>query len=124
MVIGQRLRELRKSKNLSQGDIEKRTGLLSCYTSRVECGRTIPSVETLEKYARAMEIPMYQLFYEGDEAPQKPDVPSDKLAAWNGAVPEPAELSDFLGLLKRLNEHDRITLLTMAQRLARRKRVA
>ena len=53
MVIGERLRELRKAKNLSQGDIEKRTGMLRCYTSRVENGHTVPSVETLEKYASA-----------------------------------------------------------------------
>jgi transcriptional regulator with XRE-family HTH domain len=31
MVIGDRLKELRESKELSQGDIEKRTGLLRCY---------------------------------------------------------------------------------------------
>ena len=67
MVIGDRLRELREQKKLSQGDIEKRTGLLRCYISRVENGHTVPAVETLEKLARALEIPMYQLFYEGDQ---------------------------------------------------------
>jgi len=61
MEIGQRIRELHESKNLSQGDIEKRTGLLRCYTSRVENGHTVPSVETLEKYARALQIPLYRL---------------------------------------------------------------
>jgi transcriptional regulator with XRE-family HTH domain len=66
MVIGNRLRELRESKSLSQGDIEKRTGLLRCYISRVENGHTVPSIETLEKMARALEIPMYRLFYDGD----------------------------------------------------------
>jgi len=65
MVIGDRLRELREQKNLSQGDIEKRTGLLRCYISRVENGHTVPAIETLEKLARALEIPMYQLFYDG-----------------------------------------------------------
>ena len=61
MLIGQRLRELRESKNLSQGEIEKRTGLLRYYTSRVENGHTVPSIETLEKYARALEVPMYRV---------------------------------------------------------------
>jgi len=65
MQVGQRLRELREAKNLSQGNIEQRTGLLRCYTSRVENGHTVPSIETLEKYARALEIPLYRLFYEG-----------------------------------------------------------
>jgi transcriptional regulator with XRE-family HTH domain len=66
MLIGDRLRELREQKNLSQGDVEKRTGLLRCYVSRVENGHTVPTVETLEKRARALEIPMYALFYDGN----------------------------------------------------------
>ncbi len=66
MVIGNRLKELRESKQLSQGDIEKRTGLLRCYISRVENGHTVPAVETLEKMARAFEVPMYRLFHDGE----------------------------------------------------------
>src|SRR6201982_2966931 len=68
MIIGDRLRALREEKKLSQGDIEKRTGLLRCYISRVENGHTVPAIETLEKMARALEVPMYRLFYDG-EAP-------------------------------------------------------
>ncbi len=60
MIIGDRLRALREEKKLSQGDIEKRTGLLRCYISRVENGHTVPAVETLEKMARAFEVPLYQ----------------------------------------------------------------
>src|SRR6266853_3508763 len=67
LMIGERLRTIRESKNLSQGDIEKRTGLIRCYTSRVENGHTVPSIETLAKYAQALEIPLYQIFYDGDE---------------------------------------------------------
>ena len=66
MIIGDRLRALREERKLSQGDIEKRTGLLRCYLSRVENGHTVPSVETLEKLARAFEVPLYKLFYDGD----------------------------------------------------------
>ena len=54
MEIGAKLRELREAKNLSQGDVEKRTGLIRCCTSRVENGYTVPSVGTLEKYATAL----------------------------------------------------------------------
>jgi len=71
LMIGDRLRTIRESKNLSQGDIEQRTGLLRCYTSRVENGHTVPSLDTLQKYAQALEIPLYQLFYDGEEAPKK-----------------------------------------------------
>jgi transcriptional regulator with XRE-family HTH domain len=69
MIIGDRLREMREEKKLSQGDIEKRTGLLRCYISRVENAHTVPAIETLEKWARALEVPLYQLFYEGEEHP-------------------------------------------------------
>src|ERR1700691_3187316 len=69
MVVAERLKALREQKNLSQGDIEKRTGLLRCYISRVENGHTVPAIETLEKMARAMEIPMYALFYDGEKPP-------------------------------------------------------
>src|SRR5258707_8787587 len=64
--IGNQLKELRESKELSQSDIEKRSGLLRCYISWVENGHTVPSVETLEKMARALEVPMYRLFHDGE----------------------------------------------------------
>lgn len=73
-MIGDRLRDLREAKHLSQGDIEDRTGLLRCYVSRVENGHTIPAIETLEKWAHALEVPLYQFFYDGDEPPQVPTI--------------------------------------------------
>src|SRR5277367_3052405 len=69
MIIGDRLKAIREQKKLSQGDIERSTGLLRCYISRVENGHTVPAIETLEKLARAMEIPMYALFYDGEKPP-------------------------------------------------------
>jgi transcriptional regulator with XRE-family HTH domain len=72
MVISDRLCELREEKKLSQGDIEDRSGLLRSYLSRVENGHTVPSLETLEKLAAALEIPLYQLMYEGNETPRPP----------------------------------------------------
>ena len=70
MVISERLRRLREAQNLSQGDIQERTGLFRCYLSRLENGRTVPSIETLEKIARALDVPLHQLFTD-DEAPVK-----------------------------------------------------
>ena len=80
MIIGDRLRALREEKKLSQGDIEKKTGLLRCYISRVENGHTVPAIETLEKMARALEIPMYKLFYDGEEPPKLPNLLKRKTA--------------------------------------------
>ena len=62
--IGETIRNYRLQKGMSQGDIEKRTGLLRCYLSRVENGHTIPSLDTLSKIAGAMELPLSQFFAE------------------------------------------------------------
>src|SRR2546428_10535694 len=101
MIIGDRLRELREEKKLSQGDIEKRTGLLRCYISRVENGHTVPAIETLEKMARAFEVPLYQLFYEGEQPPKLPDLlkrkSSDEIA-WGSSGKD----ARFLDKLRRL----------------------
>ncbi len=89
MIIGDRLRALREEKKFSQGDIEKRTGLLRCYISRVENGHTVPAIETLEKMARALEVPLYQLFYDGEEPPSSPTFRSAKAPTISfGAAPE------------------------------------
>src|SRR4030081_652751 len=88
MIIGERLRALREEKKFSQGEVEKRTGLLRCYISRVENGHTVPAVETLEKLARALECPLYQLFYDGEEPPQLPNLPKRRSAdetAWGSS---------------------------------------
>jgi len=125
MVIAERLRALREQKQLSQGDIEKRTGLLRCYISRVENGHTVPAIETLEKLARAMEVPMYQLFYDGDEPPQLPDLPkrnSREDSAWGSTGKDRRLLNRFRSLLRRVDEADRTLLLHMAQKMAQPNR--
>ncbi len=62
--IGATIRGYRLQKGMSQGDIEKRTGLLRCYLSRVENGHTIPSLETLQKIARALDLQLAEFFAE------------------------------------------------------------
>jgi transcriptional regulator with XRE-family HTH domain len=123
MLIGEHLRELREAKKLSQGDVEKRTGLLRCYTSRVENGHTVPSVETLEKYARALEIPLYRLFYEGDKPPRKPKLPLTETEEpmWGAEGNEQRELRRFAKALSRMDAQQRKLLLAMAVRMADRR---
>ncbi len=124
MVIGTRLRSLREERKFSQGDIEKRTGLLRCYVSRVENGHTVPSIETLEKLAAALEIPLYQLFYEGEEPPPLPNL-SKRTSAEELVLDAEAQKENrfFLKvrrLLGKIDERDRQLLLYMAQKLASR----
>jgi transcriptional regulator with XRE-family HTH domain len=123
MIIGDRLRALREEKKLSQGDIEKRTGLLRCYISRVENGHTVPAIETLEKLARALECPLYQLFYDGEEPPQLPNLPKRKSSddiAWGSVGKDARFLNKLRRLLSKVEEGDRKLILYMAQKMANR----
>jgi transcriptional regulator with XRE-family HTH domain len=121
MIIGDRLRELREAKKLSQGDIEKRTGLLRCYISRVENGHTVPAIETLEKMARALEVPLYQLFYEGEEPPKLPNLLKRKSSgeiAWGSSGKEARYLSKLRRVLGKTDEEHRKLVMHMAQKMA------
>jgi transcriptional regulator with XRE-family HTH domain len=121
MVIGERLRSLRELKGLSQGEIENRTGLLRCYVSRVENGHTIPSIDTLEKLSRALEVPLYQLFYDGEEMPVLANL-TPRTTAEEIVQSESNEENHFIHrmarLVERLSDNDRRLLLHMAQRMA------
>jgi transcriptional regulator with XRE-family HTH domain len=124
MIIGERLRALREQKNLSQGDIEERTGLLRCYISRVENGYTVPAIATLEKMARALEVPPYQLLYEGEEPPELSNLRKRRTAAdiaWGSSGRDARFLSKFRRALSRVDEDDRRLILFMAQKMVKHK---
>ena len=109
MNIGETIRNYRLQKGMSQGDIEKRTGLLRCYLSRVENGHTIPSLDTLAKIATAMDLPLAQFFHEGDNGAK--------------AVPHLAEEEvRFLTQIRRysasLNDSDRKLVIAMVKKMA------
>jgi len=127
MVIGDRLRELREQKNLSQGEIEKRTGLLRCYISRVENGHTVPAVETLEKFAHALKVPLYQIFYEGTEPPKLPNSSkrrSDRDTSWGHSGKDARLLTKFRDLFSRTDEDDRRLIFFIAKKMVRPRRAS
>ncbi len=119
MVIGDRLKELREQKGLSQGDIEERTGLLRCYTSRVENNHTVPSVETLEKLARALEVPMYKLFHDGQGKAAAPKLKTKQDAEWGSSGRDAKTLRQFRMYLGKVSDKDRKVLMGLAAKLAR-----
>jgi transcriptional regulator with XRE-family HTH domain len=124
MIIGERLRQLREKKGFSQGDIEERTGLLRCYISRVENGHTVPSLETLERFAGALDIPLHEIFYAGEELPATatPNLTSRKsleeVAEVGQPGPEDGFLLKFKDLINRIADCDRKVLLVVARRMA------
>lgn len=124
MVIGERLKQIRAQKKFSQADIERETGLLRCYISRVENGHTVPSVETLEKFAHALQVPMYQLFYDSEEPPEIPNLPKHEPAddsLWGSSGPDARILAKFRRLFSRLEQDDLGLVFLMAQKMQRRK---
>ena len=118
MIIGERLKDLREQKKLSQGDIEKRTGLLRCYISRVENGHTVPSVDTLEKMARALEIPLYRLFTD-DVHVKRPNIPQN-IPSRPANAKEDRELRAFAKLFSRIDDKKLGLLFHMASKMAKR----
>jgi transcriptional regulator with XRE-family HTH domain len=111
MNIGETIRNYRLQKGMSQGDIEKRTGLLRCYLSRVENGHTVPSLDTLAKIAGAMELPLAQFFHNGtgeNAGKVGPQLAEDEVR--------------FLTQIRRyspsLNESDRKLVLAMVKKMA------
>jgi transcriptional regulator with XRE-family HTH domain len=125
MVIGKQIRQLRQMRKLSQGDIEETTGMLRCYISRVENGHTVPSLETLERFASALGVPLYQLFCENGNAPETPNLTPRKtledLAQDGGeAESEDRFLARIAQVSQRLMVTDRKILLDLAKKLATR----
>lgn len=125
MIIGDRLRALREQRHMSQGDIEKRTGLLRCYLSRVENGHTVPAIETLEKLARALELPLYQLLYDGDQPPRS-EVPAAwqerHSEGWGSSGRDYRYMRKLQTLLGKMKEADRQLILSTLQQMVRRQK--
>lgn len=123
MMIGERLRSLREEKNFSQGVIENRTGLLRAYVSRVENGHTVPAIETLEKFARALEVPIYHLFYGVGEHPEIPlSARREDPKLWGNSGKESRMLAKFLRHLERMTDDQRKLLLHTAQKMSKSSR--
>ena len=112
MDIGKRLLELRSTRNLSQGDIERRTGFLRCYVSRVENGHTVPSLETLERWAIALEVEVYQLFFEGEGMPER-------VVAAAIETPDRRERK-LLALFRQVTEADKQFMLDVGREMAKK----
>lgn len=112
MLIGERIRLIREAKHLTQADIEKRTGMPRPHISRLENGHSVPSIETVQKFAAALGVPLYQLFYDGEEPPKPKEKARTKQAR---------QIERLRGLLSRMTPEDRATLLAIASRMASQK---
>ena len=110
MDIGRRLQELRHMKGLSQGDVEHRIGLFRCYVSRVENGRSTPSLPTLERWAKALEVELPQLFAVGNEL-ANPEL--------RGSNPIGSEERTLLELFSKISVEDKSLLISLAREMVK-----
>jgi transcriptional regulator with XRE-family HTH domain len=110
MNIGNTIRGFRLQKGMSQGDIEKKTGLLRCYLSRVENGHTVPSLETLQKIARALDLQLSEFFAE--------ETVGKEMSGMNLNEDEIRFLTQVQRYSAHLNEGDRRLLLAMVRKFA------
>jgi transcriptional regulator with XRE-family HTH domain len=117
LVIGERVKALREQKKMSQGDIQKRTGLLRCYLSRVENGHTVPSVDTLERLAHALGIPMYRFFTDDDHV-EKPNIPREIIPNRAADSKQDRELRAFAKYFSRMEKKNRKLLIHVASKMA------
>ncbi len=108
--IGTTIRDFRLQKGMSQGDIEKRTGLLRCYLSRVENGHTVPSLETLQKIAGALDLQLSQFFAE--------DPVTRESTGMNLSEEEIRFLTQVQRYSANLSDSDRRLLLAMVRKFA------
>jgi transcriptional regulator with XRE-family HTH domain len=110
MNIGTTIRDYRLQKGMSQGDIEKRTGLLRCYLSRVENGHTVPSLETLQKIARALDLQLSQFFAE--------ETVGKEMSTLRLSEEEVRFLTQIQRYSAHLSESDRRLLLAMVRKFS------
>jgi transcriptional regulator with XRE-family HTH domain len=119
MYLAERLRQIRESKKLSQGDIENRSGLLRCYISRVENGHTVPALETLEKIAQALDVPLYQLFYGDGPVVESPAPAKNAKEDWASRGSGFRMFTRIRNAAARMNKRDRGLLLHLAAKMSK-----
>jgi transcriptional regulator with XRE-family HTH domain len=113
MEFGKRLCELRNAKGLSQDELRERSGLASTYISRLENGHLTPTLSTLERLAKALEVDLYQFFFVGNGKPEPLKPPQN--------VPAGAQERSLLELLRHMAPEDRSLLLSLARGMVRYK---
>lgn len=124
MTVADRLRSIREMKELSQGEVARRSGLYRSYLSRVENGHTVPTIATLKKIARALEIPLYQLFYENEKSPEPPVIErgGTHKHEWGSTGKEARFLRQLQTCLGKMTERDRQILLRFASTVSQLRR--
>jgi transcriptional regulator with XRE-family HTH domain len=120
MDIGERLKQYRESKGMSQAEMEQRTKLLRCYISRVENGHTVPTIETLERFAVALDMPLYQFLYEEKQTSKSAAKSSAEIDDWASRGKGRRVFFRFQKALGKMTPRERALLLHAAEKMVSR----
>jgi transcriptional regulator with XRE-family HTH domain len=121
MDVGDRLKQFRESKGLTQSEMEERTGLLRGYISRVENGHTVPTLDTLERFARALDVPLYQVLYEGEKPPRALKTQGEDMDDWASQGKGRRIFSKLQKAIRKMSVPDRALLLYIAAKIVGKK---
>ena len=113
MDIGKRLRQVREAKGLSQHDLEGLTGLPRTHISQIENGHSTPSFRVLERWAKALDIELHELFNVEHSQPEATALPK--------GIPIGAQERTLLGLFGQMPSEDRALLISLARDLVKWK---
>lgn len=70
-VIGKVIKRYRFLKEISQPELGRRSGVSPSYITKIEQGMYDPSIKTLAKIARVLEVPLWQLIREAEKLAEK-----------------------------------------------------
>jgi transcriptional regulator with XRE-family HTH domain len=109
MIIGESIKRIRVAKNLSQKEVIIAAKLDAAQYSRIENGKTDPSVSTLEKISKALGISLAELFTSSEET--KEINSHDKT------------IMEKVTLMESLNDEERRTIYTMLDAFVGKKKL-
>lgn len=62
ILLGERIKEIRKSRGLTQEKLSELSGIASKYLSKVEVGKNYPSLECLDKLGKSLGVELNDFF--------------------------------------------------------------
>lgn len=80
MLLGDRLRALRDTKQTTLRQIAQKSGLPQSFLLRVENGHAVPDMDQLERWAAALDVSVHELFCDGHNPPLPQNL-RDRLSA-------------------------------------------
>jgi transcriptional regulator with XRE-family HTH domain len=70
MNLGKRIQDLRRRRGLTTGELAARVQVTSGFISQLEHSKTDPSLQTLQRVAAALQVPLSYLMLEDETKPQ------------------------------------------------------